>query len=165
MTGDQPIENEEFVPRENDIFGMDLCTSTFDNLLGSHLGEWKIILSAQAMKDLRDSVDDGNIPRTLTWRLPRSLTPKLGDSDRIQKKLYELASGEWAGKSILIPSKLENGSSFRIPLFRAIYKKGSLILWQVDIAYDERYNQDSQVVKGLRLRKSDLEFYRFGANL
>jgi hypothetical protein len=59
MTGDQPIENEEFVPRENDIFGMDLCTSTFDNLLGSHLGEWKIIISAQAMKDLRDSVDDG----------------------------------------------------------------------------------------------------------
>jgi hypothetical protein len=70
MTGDQPIDIEEFVPRENDIFGMDLCTSTFENLLGSHLGEWKIILSAQAMKDLRGSVDDGKYTENHSLETP-----------------------------------------------------------------------------------------------
>jgi hypothetical protein len=59
IPGDQPIEIEEYVPREYDIFGMDVKTNTFESLLGSHLGVWKIVLSAQAMKDLRESVDDG----------------------------------------------------------------------------------------------------------
>lgn len=37
----------------------DLKLRTFDTLLGCHLGPWKIVLSAQALQDLKESVSSG----------------------------------------------------------------------------------------------------------
>lgn len=45
--------------RNNDHLIFDLKLRTFDTLLGSHLGPWKIVLSAQALQDLKESVSSG----------------------------------------------------------------------------------------------------------
>ena len=67
----------------------------------------------------------------------------------MRRKLSELASGDWAGKKILHRAKWDNSLSYRIPLFKAFYKTQHFILWQIDTAFDERFGEGYQVIKGL----------------
>ncbi|RPB01670.1 hypothetical protein L873DRAFT_645706 [Choiromyces venosus 120613-1] len=62
----------------------------------------------------------------------------------------ELASRDWAGNGkILHSAKWNNGWSYRIPLFKAFYTNRHFILWQIDTAFNERFGNDYQVIKGL----------------
>lgn len=45
--------------RNNNHLIFDFKLRTFDTLLGCHLGPWKIVLSAQALQDLKESVSSG----------------------------------------------------------------------------------------------------------
>ncbi|PUU76952.1 hypothetical protein B9Z19DRAFT_205123 [Tuber borchii] len=109
-------------------FGINTESNMFKYLLGEPLGPWKIILSQQAMEDLG--------------------TKKAQSSfENVRRKFSELASGDWAGKEILYRAKWNNSPSYRIPLFKALYKAKRFILWQIDIAFDERFGEDYQVIK------------------
>jgi len=68
----------------------------------------------------------------------------------------ELASGDWAGKNILHRAEGNNSLSYRVPLFKALYKAKRFILWQVDIAFNERFGESYQVIKGTGAR--DIRF-------
>lgn len=45
-----------------------------------------------------------------------------------------------------------NDSKYQVPVFKAIYKMDAVILWQVDVGFDERYYDNFQVLKGKPLR-------------
>ncbi|RPB01641.1 P-loop containing nucleoside triphosphate hydrolase protein [Choiromyces venosus 120613-1] len=102
--------------------------NVFEHLLGDHLGEWKIILSQQAMEDLAQAILQGNF-------------------ENVRRKFIELASGDWAGNGKILNSAKWNGRSYRIPLFKAFYTNRHFILWQIDTAFDERCGRDYQVIK------------------
>ncbi|KAL0640852.1 hypothetical protein Q9L58_000159 [Maublancomyces gigas] len=91
-----------------------------------HLGPWKIVLSAQALQDLKESVSSGDFPH-------------------IREKLFELASGNWTPKSLVTTAR--NDSKYQVPVFKAIWKMDAVILWQVDVGFDERYYDNFQVLK------------------
>ncbi|CUS08892.1 unnamed protein product [Tuber aestivum] len=109
-------------------FGSNLQSNVFKSLLGEALGPWKIILSQQAMENLAAVNAQGNL-------------------ETVRRKFSELASGDWAGKKILHRARWDNLLSYRIPLFKAFYKTGHFILWQIDAAFDERFGEDYQVIK------------------
>ncbi|RPB01636.1 P-loop containing nucleoside triphosphate hydrolase protein [Choiromyces venosus 120613-1] len=123
----------DHAPRSN------IESNVFEHLLGDHLGEWKIILSQQAMLDLAQ----------LNFQGIHYI--RQGDHFKnVRRKFYELASGDWAGDGKLLHSaKWNNGRSYRIPVFKAFYATGHFILWQIDTAFDERFGNDYQVIKGL----------------
>ncbi|CUS07542.1 unnamed protein product, partial [Tuber aestivum] len=104
--------------------------NAFEHLLGEPLGPWKIILSQLAMEDLEEANEQGHFKS-------------------VRCKLYELASGDWAGKKILDRAEWGNTLGYRIPLFKALYedKTEHYILWQIDAAFDERFGEDCQVIK------------------
>jgi hypothetical protein len=66
LAEDEPTEDP--VLREYDIFGTDMRPNTFERLLGDRLGVWKVILSAQAMRDLNDSVGNGEYTQRAHFR-------------------------------------------------------------------------------------------------
>ncbi|PWW77612.1 hypothetical protein C7212DRAFT_362773, partial [Tuber magnatum] len=109
-------------------FGSGMESNVFKSLLGEPLGPWKIILSQEAMENLGEEKTQGNFKN-------------------VRSKLTEIASGDWAGKKILHTAKWQNSPSCRTPLFQAFYKVGHFILWQIDIAFDERFGEDYQVIK------------------
>lgn len=45
--------------------------------------------------------------------------------------------------------------SYEVPVFKTFYKEDGLILWQVDIAFDERRYCNCQIVKGMILQRAD----------
>ncbi|CUS07545.1 unnamed protein product [Tuber aestivum] len=102
--------------------------NALEHLLGEPLGPWKIILSQRAMEDLEEV--NGH-----------------GDFESVRRKLYELASGDWAGEKILLRETWGNALGYRIPLFRALYAGEHYILWQIDAEFDERFGEDYQVIK------------------
>ncbi|KAF8464839.1 hypothetical protein BDZ91DRAFT_728927 [Kalaharituber pfeilii] len=104
---------------------------SFEHILGPSLGLWKICLSAQALKDLESSNSEGN-------------------AHMIRAKLEDLSTGDWIRKSVATPVSRAN-RNLRVPLFTASYCRNGRILWQVDQAYDERIDADSQIVKVWRI--------------
>ncbi|RPB01653.1 hypothetical protein L873DRAFT_644412 [Choiromyces venosus 120613-1] len=109
--------------------GSNIESNVFEHLLGDHLGEWKIIMSQQAMEDLAKEKSRDHI-------------------ENIRRKFYKLASGDWAGQNhMLNRAQWNNGRSYRIPVFKAFYATGRFILWQIDAAFDERFGNDYQVIK------------------
>lgn len=72
-----------------------------------------------------------------------------GNSDHIQSKLKQLASGDWKRKSLAEPAgdptqrKECNGI-----LSKAVYGSNGRILWQVDVEFDEQSAVVKQLVKG-----------------
>ncbi|KAF8469778.1 hypothetical protein BDZ91DRAFT_721031 [Kalaharituber pfeilii] len=105
---------------------------SFEHILGPSLGLWKICLSAQALKDLESSNSEGN-------------------AHMIRAKLEDLSTGDWIRKSVATPVSRAN-RNLRVPLFTASYCRNGRILWQVDQAYDERIDADSQIVKAYAQR-------------
>ncbi|PWW79107.1 hypothetical protein C7212DRAFT_340031 [Tuber magnatum] len=125
----QGTEVERARPRGN-RFVLTAESSVFRSLLGEPLGLWKVILSQHAIENLETASAQG-------------------DFEDILRKLSELASGDWAGREILHKAKWNNSLGYRLPLFKAFYKTGRFILWQIDTAFDERFEEDFQVIKGL----------------
>lgn len=66
--------------------------------------------------------------------------------------MKELASGQWAPKSLrkpLSPKMVEEcGGSVPVPLWRATYGSNGRILWQINVGYDEEYEAESQIITG-----------------
>ncbi|RPB01665.1 P-loop containing nucleoside triphosphate hydrolase protein [Choiromyces venosus 120613-1] len=119
----ESMQVRDHAPRSN------IESNVFEHLLGDHLGEWKIILSQQAMLDLAQLNFQDHFKN-------------------VRRKFYELASGDWAGDGKLLHRvKWNNGRSYRIPVFKAFYATGHFILWQIDTAFDERVGNDYQVIK------------------
>ncbi|KAF8459683.1 hypothetical protein BDZ91DRAFT_799763 [Kalaharituber pfeilii] len=114
-----------------ELYGLDLE----DVLFGQSLGPWKIVLSAQALKDLQNSKPQGNF--NLVWA-----------------KLTDLSTGDWVRRSVAKPLML-GSVDLKVRLFVASYCTDGGILWQVDIAYDLRVCSHSQVVKVWRIGDSD----------
>ncbi|KAG0641145.1 hypothetical protein HOY80DRAFT_955829 [Tuber brumale] len=109
-------------------FRSTMDSNVFSYLLGEPLGPWKIILSQEAMENLREANIQGNL-------------------QDVHRKFCQLASGDWGGKKIVHRANWGNSLSYRIPLFKAFYKTGYFILWQIDTAFDERFEEDYQVIK------------------
>ncbi|KAF8426773.1 hypothetical protein EV426DRAFT_448432 [Tirmania nivea] len=112
-----------------------------DELFGHGIGLWKIVLSAQALKDLQTSKSQGNF-------------------HHVWAKLQELSTGDWIRKSVARPFKVATGfADFKVRLFIATHStnngEDSGILWQVDCAYDLRVRSHSQVVKVWCIGTSD----------
>jgi hypothetical protein len=135
-----------------------------DGLMGGGIGLWKISLSAQALKDLKQSRSEGMylfpsiLPPFLPSSLPHSPPPvyrsiltaahRIGNHLRILGKLQSLASGDWVRRSVARPFP-PCGRYFRVRLFQALYGGNGRILWQVDVGYDEKCGSDSQIVRGV----------------
>ncbi|KAF8459699.1 hypothetical protein BDZ91DRAFT_741800 [Kalaharituber pfeilii] len=114
-----------------ELYGLDLE----DVLFGQSLGPWKIVLSAQALRDLQNSKPQGNF--NLVWA-----------------KLKDLSTGDWVRRSVAKPLTL-GSVDLKVRLFVASYCTNGGILWQVDTAYDLRVCSQSQVVKVWRIGDSD----------
>ncbi|KAF8459690.1 P-loop containing nucleoside triphosphate hydrolase protein [Kalaharituber pfeilii] len=114
-----------------ELYGLDLE----DVLFGQSLGPWKIVLSAQALRDLQRSKSQGNFH--LVWA-----------------KLKDLSTGDWVRRSVAEPLTL-GSVDLKVRLFVASYCTKGGILWQVDTAYDLRVCSHSQVVKVWRIGGSD----------
>ncbi|KAF8539048.1 hypothetical protein BDD12DRAFT_981228 [Trichophaea hybrida] len=112
-------------PRANPRAIINTGRRAFDNLLGEHLGPWKIIISAFALKNFREAVIDGHL-------------------ERIRERLIALAWGEWVRKSLRGPTP--SSTEHRVPVYKASCQE-YVILWQVDIAFDERNDSLMQVIK------------------
>lgn len=63
-------ESQVLRVRNDNHLIFDLKLRTFDTLLGCHLGPWKIILSAQALQDLKESVSSGKYLSLATCSTP-----------------------------------------------------------------------------------------------
>jgi len=84
---------------------------------------------------------------------------KLGHLERIQEQLLALAWGDWVRNS-LRSSPTRSSTEHRVPVYKASCQDYA-ILWQVDIAFDERHDSIMQVIKGknypkTRLRLTDI---------
>lgn len=69
-----------------------------------------------------------------------------GNFDHVQERLLALASGEWMRKSLR--RSIDDDSRYRVPVYK-VGCKGSVIIWQVDVGFDERHSYNMQVVKGI----------------
>ncbi|KAH8693394.1 hypothetical protein GQ44DRAFT_832739 [Phaeosphaeriaceae sp. PMI808] len=98
-------------------------------LHGQRIGAWKVLLSAQALKDIQ-------------------LLGHSGNFGPVNNKLAELASGCWSGKAMSKPAGLEiQRQRLRVPLLRATCMKNHFILWQVDVGFDEDTARIQQHIK------------------
>lgn len=73
VMSDEEPENETQRNHVDDFRNFDPSLRTFESLIGDHLGLWKIIVSAQALKYLTDSVSSGKLK---IW-IPILLLPSL----------------------------------------------------------------------------------------
>jgi len=127
-------------------FWLGMESNVFKYLLGEPLGPWKIVLSQQAMEDLGKEDAQGTCFTEPKFWGELLMLCNLED---VRGKFSELASGDWAGKKILHKAKWNNSLRYRVPIFKAFYKTAHFILWQIDTAFDERFGEDYQVIKGL----------------
>ncbi|KAF8241484.1 P-loop containing nucleoside triphosphate hydrolase protein [Wilcoxina mikolae CBS 423.85] len=100
----------------------------FENLLGEHLGPWKVVISELALKSLRAVVCRA-VP---------------GEFELVRKGFEALASGEWMRGSLRRTISSDIGC--RVPVYKVSCQQ-NVIIWQVDIAFDERHSCVMQVVK------------------
>ncbi|KAF8541740.1 hypothetical protein BDD12DRAFT_946309 [Trichophaea hybrida] len=121
------IEN---VPRRENSRIIHAGVRAFENLLGEHLGPWKVVISELALKSLRAIVCRA-IP---------------GEFELIRKGLQALASGDWMRGSLR--RTISSDTGYRVPVYKVCCQQ-NVIIWQVDIAFDERHSGVMQVVKGL----------------
>ncbi|KAF8421382.1 hypothetical protein EV426DRAFT_718708 [Tirmania nivea] len=103
----------------------------YEDLLGKGLGRWKIVLSAQALKDLQNSRFEGNL-------------------EHIWSKLEDISTGDWVRKSVAKPVSIER-LKFRVRLFQAMYGSNGRVLWQVDQGYNESIGAACQIVRVWRI--------------
>lgn len=137
-------------PRANPRTIINTSTRAFDSLLGQHLGLWKIVISALALKNFRKVAVDG----TCEYHLIANITPgvffvdtlvKAGHLERIRARLHALARGKWVKNSLRGPTR--SSTQHQVPVYKASCQENA-ILWQVDIAFDERHDTIMQVIKG-----------------
>ncbi|KAF8420254.1 hypothetical protein EV426DRAFT_675679 [Tirmania nivea] len=106
-----------------------------DVLFNQGIGLWKVVLSAQALRDLQSSKSNGLFH--IVWG-----------------KLKDLSTGDWIRKSVAQPFDMSTESPTpKVRLFIAPYGAGE-ILWQVDYGYDSRVHSSSQIVKVWRIGTS-----------
>lgn len=73
-----------------------------------------------------------------------------GSFERVERKLRELASGQWKGKDISnrVGTKKQR-HEMQIPLLKAVVTRELSILWQIDVGfYEDQPWERKQVVKG-----------------
>ncbi|KAF8459286.1 P-loop containing nucleoside triphosphate hydrolase protein [Kalaharituber pfeilii] len=131
--------NPSLKTRPNSLSFSALPNSFTSTLLGQKLGPWKVCLSERAFKDMLMSNKDGHL-------------------NAIASKLRELASGHWDPKSLRKPlsqKMLEEAQvKERVPLWRASYGSNGRILWQINVAFDEDYGTDCQIITVWRIGDS-----------
>ena len=92
-----------------------------------NLGLWRIVLSRQAMKDFSD-------------------TRKSGHFNAVERKLRELATGDWAQRKSL--TKKHINPDFPIPIKKVVYGDNGRIIWHVHLSFDAAVDRASQVILG-----------------
>ena len=124
--------------------GIGFSTRVFENLLGEHLGPWKIVISALAVNSLKNNVTEG----TYTVIHSSSISDIRNNTDQlshVQRDLLALASGNWERR--FLQGAPHGESAYRVPVYMILCPKHAII-WQVDGAFDERHDRKMQVLKG-----------------
>ncbi|KAF8468205.1 hypothetical protein BDZ91DRAFT_722149 [Kalaharituber pfeilii] len=118
-------------PRKKRFLASDLPNSFTNTLFGQRLGRWRITFSEKAFRDMRSS-------------------DKIVHFTAIVNKLRELASGYWDTNSLRRPLSRkmieEAKAKQRVPLWRAVYASDGRILWQVNVGFDEDFDDDWQEI-------------------
>jgi len=100
-----------------------------DTLFGSKIGLWKMLLSAEAFKDIQRQVLAGMYSPTLDVA-ELMLT---GSIDMLESRLRKLASGDWKRGNLSKPvGTAAQKKHLPSPLLRAEVGRQLQILWQVD---------------------------------
>ncbi|KAJ5437376.1 Tetratricopeptide-like helical [Penicillium cf. griseofulvum] len=110
------------------------------DIFGTRVGLWKVLLSDVAFKNAR--------------RLVRG-----GDFGGVEQKLRDLASGEWKGKDLSrrVGSKQQK-KRMQVPILEVSASATVSILWQVDVGfYDELPWVQQQIVKVWQIVTSEEE--------
>lgn len=87
-------------------------------------------------------------PKVYRWQLTMlnfRMCSHTGDFERIRERILALASGEWVRNSLRGPTR--STVQHRVRVYKVSFQD-NVILWQVDIAFDERHYAVMQVVKG-----------------
>ncbi|KAL8732005.1 MAG: hypothetical protein Q9181_004094 [Wetmoreana brouardii] len=95
------------------------------DVLGQRPGNWKVLLSPKALKSIQSMGRSGNF-------------------GPVEKKLRDLASGSW---SYCLAGTEKQRKRLRVPLATTQCKPQILILWQVDVAFDDTTQAESQLLK------------------
>lgn len=128
-----------------DLANQSLVPSFDPSIFGRRVGVWKVVLSAQAVKDV-DNSDTGN---NTTCGYDYFCSLSLGLIELLKTKLLELASGNWKGRSLSSPAGSESQKKkMKVPLLRVKCTKQMSILWQIDIGTYEELKSVRQLVKG-----------------
>jgi hypothetical protein len=134
--------------RETDVTDLanpSLIPSFDPSIFGRRVGIWKVVLSAQAVKD----VDDSFTGNHTTCVYEHSCSLSLGLIDLLKTKLIELASGNWKGRSLSSPAGSDSQKiKMKVPILRVKCTKQLSILWQIDIGIYEELKSVRQLVKG-----------------
>lgn len=134
----------------NTTYIMKNVENTYDSdMFGKRVGVWKILLSSQAMKDLRNVSNSGMHLYQYFFLILLSLRLAQGLSTILKNKLEELAKGDWAGRSLSYPIGSEvQKKKMRVPVLRANCARKFFILWQVDVGIYDDLDHVRQLVKG-----------------
>ncbi|KAI5802951.1 hypothetical protein EDC01DRAFT_726313 [Geopyxis carbonaria] len=106
-------------------------------LFGAQAGVWKVLLSAQALKDLKHLSHAGRFPQ-------------------VEDKLRSLSSGAWKnGNLSKLAGSQKQRENMRTQLLIAKCGRDLRILWQIDVGYYEETASYRQLVKVWRVSVPD----------
>lgn len=114
------------------------------DIFGKRVGLWKVLLSDRAFKSCRKLAKAGK--NTLL----QYFLQLIGTFKMVERKLRELASGQWKNKGISnYAGSKKQIQEMRVPILQAMVTQELFILWQIDVGfYDNQPGERQQIVKG-----------------
>lgn len=130
---------------------MKLIDTSFDSeIFGQRVGDWKVLLSSQAVKELKNLTRSGMYHVLNVSSNPFLLKPLQGISELLESKLRKLAKGDWAGGKMTSPAGSKSQRQhMNVPVLQAKCTRKISILWQIDVGIYDDLDHVRQLVKGI----------------
>ena len=124
--------------------------STKYDIFGKRVGLWKVLLSDRALKSCKKLAQAGKNTSLQQSSSTRTYYQSIGTFGLVERKLRELASGQWKNKGISnYAGSKKQIQEMRVPILQARITQELSILWQIDVGfYDNQPGERQQIVKG-----------------